>query len=111
MNIRSAILESQKRDGETMNVRNKGFRGIAREIWVSDSIPGPRLIIVPSNYVKKGSYCEMVPYGMSSKYYGCGWEPSFDDLAANDWFVATMFRKVDLKGGDRCANGNNDSGR
>jgi hypothetical protein len=100
MDIRSAILESRRRDKETRNIKNKGFKGIAREQWVSDSIPGPRLIIVPGKYGGKRNYYEMVPYGMGGKYYGSGWEPTFDDLVATDWFVTIMTRKIELKGGD-----------
>lgn len=98
MDVRSEVLESRKRDKKTRNIKNKGFKGIAREQWVSDSIPGPRLIIVPDSYGGKRNYCEMVPYGIGGKYYG--WEPTFDDLVATDWFVTIMTRKVELKGGD-----------
>jgi len=100
MDIRSAILQSRKHDRETENIKNIGFKGIARQAWVSDSIPGPRLILVPTNFGVHRNYCVMVPYGMESKYHGTGWEPTFDDLAANDWFVTTMIRKMDLKGGE-----------
>lgn len=94
MDIRSAVLESRKRDKETANIKNKGFKGIAREEWISDSIPGPRLIIVPGKYGGKRNYCEMIPCGMSDKYYGSGWEPTFDDLVATDWFVTIMTRRI-----------------
>lgn len=94
MDIRSAVLESRKRDEETKNIRNKGFKGIARELWVSDSIPGPRLIVIPG---KRGS-CELVPYGIKKDY--SGWKPTFDDLVADDWFVTVLTRKVELEGGD-----------
>lgn len=97
MDIRSAVLESRNRDNGIVNIKNKGFKGITREAWVSDSIPGPRLIIVPSKDGGHRSYCEMVPYGFGGKYYGNSWEPSFDDLAATDWFVTTLTRKLDLK--------------
>ncbi|HCD07684.1 MAG TPA: hypothetical protein DEQ50_05370 [Lactobacillus sp.] len=101
MDIKSAVLESRKRDKETRNIKNKGFKGIAREAWVSDSIPGPRLILVSSRELgSKSNYCEMLSYGTGSVGYGPSWEPSFDDLAATDWFVTIMTKKIKLKGGD-----------
>lgn len=103
MDIRSAVLESRKRDKETKNIKNKGFKGIAREDWVSDSIPGPRLVIIPSKLQGQYDYCEMVPFGYGWKVYGSTWRPTFDDLAATDWFVTILTRKIDSeisKGGD-----------
>lgn len=108
MDIRSAVLESQKRDRETKNIKNLGFKGIARQAWVSDSIPGPRLVIIPSNFGSYHNYCVMVPYGMESKHNGTSWEPTFDDLAADDWFVTIMIKKIDLKGGESNGNGSKD---
>jgi len=97
MDIRTAILESQKRDKETENIRNACFKGIARQLWVSDSIPGPRLIIMSAFDRNHRNTCVMVPYGIDNKYFRTEWEPSFDDLSADDWFVTTMFRKLDVK--------------
>jgi len=96
MDIRSAILESQNRDEETTQfINHGGFKGIAREAWVSDSIPGPRLILIPSNFGAHHNYCEMIPYGFESEYRGRGWEPTFDDLVATDWFVTVMSKRSD----------------
>jgi len=100
MDIRSAVLESRKRDKEFMRIKNKGFKGIAREAWVSDSIPGPRLIVVASKFGGHRNYCEMIPYGLGGKYYGSGWELTFDDLEATDWVVTVLTKKIELKGGD-----------
>lgn len=107
MDIRLAVLESRKRDKETENIKNMGFKGITRQAWVSDSIPGPRLILIPTNFGAHRNYCVMVPYGMERKYYGTGWEPTFDDLVATDWFVTIMTRKIQLKDGDS----NGDAGK
>lgn len=70
--------------GEVMDIRNailsakKTQKGITRKKWM----PGPKLRIIPTN---SPALCLMIPYEWNGAI-GKRWEPSFEDLVANDWF-------------------------
>lgn len=68
MNIRKAIIKARAKQ-----------KGITRMKWM----PGPEVTIFPTN---TSALCLIIPYEWSGEI-GKRWEPSLEDLLANDWIA------------------------